>query len=209
MRSRIIVHPILFAVYPVFAVYVNNVDEMYFAEVLPAAGISFAIACVYFLVARVAIRDTRKAAVLASIAVVTSLYYGFLFGRLEESSRGHVTSTAFLLLCVSGAALLVYCVIRSRSDFQDVTRVLNLIAIVLVVLSVVNLAMSSAPWTQREIGTTENLSGERNVALPAGLSGKRHIYYLIFDRYAAGRSLYSFYDFDNREFLDYLVDRGF
>jgi hypothetical protein len=104
---------------------------------------------------------------------------------------------------------LVYFLKIAGRDFRGTTRLLNVVALALIIVNVVTIA----PWHAKE-GT---ISGEEG-GLGGGVAdtvdlempdNPPDIYYIILDEYASPRTMARFYNFDNSEFVDSLTNKGF
>jgi hypothetical protein len=82
-----------------------------------------------------------------------------------------------------------------------VTRGLNVVTAVLVLLAVVSIVPAELARTNRSVAPAVPIEGTAGTG--------RDIWYLVFDRYGSARSLDLLYGIDDRPFLDRLQARGF
>jgi hypothetical protein len=205
-------YPALFVLYPALFLFAHNIEETAFEALLLPLAVTVAVAGLVGLVARLAVKDRGKAALLTFIALFTIFSYGHAMNLLSRipGFAARIPVAASVAIWVAAAAVLGFLVVRARRSFPGLTSFLNLFVAVLVVLSLVQVAgfylrPLLAPRPARPATASLKLDGD--VARREG--GLPDIYYLIFDRYAAGRTLSEYYDFDNSEFLAYLRDKGF
>ncbi len=102
------------------------------------------------------------------------------------------------LLFIVGAFLII----KSRRDFSTSTKFLNIVAITLVTISLINIGIYEVK--------TFNLVPETTDEGPTGLNVEDSpnlpdIYYIILDEYARADTLKEFWDYDNSKFIDYLI----
>lgn len=97
-------------------------------------------------------------------------------------------------------------VIKSRRNFLTFTKLLNIIAATLVIISLINIGIYQIRTINYGQGQTNKDSGKVGVIEPGNLPD---IYYIILDAYAASSTLREIYGYDNSEFIDYLTTKGF
>jgi hypothetical protein len=205
MMRRLPLHPLLFAVYPVVFLYARNVQgEESPVDLVAPLILSIAGMLLVGLVSWLVFRDIHRAGLASSLVVVLVFSFGHVEGAIDPLGVGFAETlllVAWGLLLVAGLLALA----KPRTGLRRATRPLDLVAAVLVALNVV-------PIVLFEIHTTaERLTEASEAVVPAGSvdSTKRDIYYLIFDRYAADRTLRDVYGFDNSDFSGWLAQQGF
>jgi len=100
-------------------------------------------------------------------------------------------------------------VLRTRVNFQRTAKTLNIIAVVLIFISLVNIVAFS---TKNRIILSDSPDVNVNkkiVATKNDFSKKPDIYYIILDGYAGEETLKKVYGFDNQPFLNKLRKQGF
>jgi hypothetical protein len=115
MRRLPPLYPYLLVILPVASDYQTNVGEQYFEEFLSACGILLLATVVVVLVARLAVRNFRQAAVLAAVFLAGFLFYMRVFDSIEA-------------LPAVGAILAPHppYVLRSDGSFPDEAEVSSL-----------------------------------------------------------------------------------
>jgi hypothetical protein len=206
MARRLLLHPFLFAAYPVVFLFAQNLTEDVKANavVWPLLFV-LAVVTVFFGLLRFIVRDGTKAAALTSIYVLLFFSYGHVFEGVRHVAV--VNTNVFLLtLWLAIGVGGTVAVIRAKS-LERLTSALNLIAGALVLMNVVPIvahALKDHPPPPR---------AAEGLQLPdpstVDEASKRDIYYIIFDRYANEKTLERLFDFDNSETLDYLESLGF
>ncbi len=218
LRRVLVVHPFLFAAFPILALYAHNMAGLSFSETLVplaiALGSTSLLLAVSFLATWQILRiqksprsgrpyrlwALRKAGILTSIFILLFFSYGHVF----DIMRGPVKDLLPIIwpgLFVGGA----YLVLRTRRVLDNATTILNAMAISLVVISSISIVAyemkrPSVPWPEEALPIP---------VLPGEIGTPPDIYYIILDGYASASTLAEFYDFDNSEFIDYLTGRGF
>ena len=222
MKRTLVFHPFLFAAYPIFTVYVNNMRMTSLAEAIRA--ILFALICaglLWWLVNLVA-KHAAKSAIIVSAFVMLFFAYGYaLLGltnglvRLQwlERARFLVEGTGSHILWISvWAGLLVagsWLVARQKSDLRMATGFLNVSAIAFLAILGVRFAIGAGDLLDRP--RLRDTWQEAAPLPPIGSVPDRlpDIYYIIVDAYGRADLLQEVYGLDNSEFLSQLADRGF
>jgi len=213
-RSVLPIHPLLFAIFPLLALFAQNVEKIPFQQIfwpLTMALLGTVVGWLFFLLVT---RQVRKAALAASVVVLLFFSYGHIVSLLPKGLQWLVIP-AF----ATGLAGLLFFIWRTRQPLYDTTSVLNLAAFVL-------LAPSS--WTiATHIGTTSAdtyrtpASGGSDFVSDgqAAATVSRHlseapkdvpdVYYIILDAYGRADRLQTYYGYDNTPFIRALEARGF
>lgn len=146
MSKPAIVHPFLFAVYPVLFLFAHNIRELEASVVLIPMGIVFSCTAVSVLLLTVALRDAQKAAILVSIAWVLFFSYSTLYCVIDEFifNLGTVPATPnrfLFILCGVFYSFLAYRVIKTRKNLGNLAKLFNVAACSLVLISVTTIGI--------------------------------------------------------------------
>jgi len=79
-------HPLLIAVYPILALLANNLDQVPPSTALRGGLISLAGGAVIYLALRLVLRDSGRAALLATFCLVLFFSYGHVYQLVEGQS---------------------------------------------------------------------------------------------------------------------------
>lgn len=219
------IHPFFLAAFPVFALYYHNASEILpWVFVKPLAA-SLLLAVLIFGVAKLAaLKDWNKAGLLTAFAIFAIFSHGHIHSALAYRfenlfAQGQYKFFGLVSLGIDdilvavwgilGLALLVF-LWRTKRDFSALTRFLNFVAIFLFAVPAVTSAFykiaNIKPQALQQIDSS--IGQEIPLKVDEG-AVKPDIYYIILDRYAGNSTLKNLYDFDNREFLNFLRDKGF
>jgi hypothetical protein len=224
-RPRLILHPVLFAVFPILLLYAQNIDEgVELGDMLGPLAVAAGVTVVLFSAATLLLRDAARAGILVSALVTLFFAYGRVASNLGEATIGGVRlGSAPVLLpvwAVLGAGAVLYAM-RVRRFVPELTSILNVVAAGLVVLNVFSVvsheirtgADSQAALELSEARFEGRLPDPQHVLAHEGLSEERigppDIYYLVFDTYAGPQVMRSLFGYENEPFLRALEDRGF
>jgi hypothetical protein len=198
-------HPFLFAAFPVVFLWAHNLDEgVTVSQGLGILAAVSALAALMFLGLRLLLKDAARAAVPTTVFITLFT----TFGRVESALRiapGSKMELFLLIGWVDFEFLAIALVALIGRPLGGVTRTLNLVGAVLIVMNLVPILSARVP---------ANASDFRFPAVTHGLDptasgSKRDVYYLIFDRYAGGETLKNLYGFDDSPMFQWLARRGF
>lgn len=212
MKKLPFIHPFLFALYPVFFLYANNLSE-FRDQVLIAPIILVTIfAAVVYGILFAIFRKLEQSAIVSSAILVICLSYTRLLESFKDTTLNLGTiqvnaEALFLLPSILFVALVIYAVKRYRKSLRSMNTFLTLIAVILVGFSIYTSAAFEIkedrllkPTPKKGIASSQVKNINPN---------QPDIYYFIFDRYAGQKSLSDQYHFDNSQLLNFLKGKGF
>ena len=204
MKKLFVAHPLLFAMFPILALYAYNVAEVSPSEIVLPTAIVLGSTLILLLLFGVILRNLKKAGIVVSIFLVLFFSYGHVANAVEGwGIDDKVLLPLWSLLIICGA----YFVIRTCRDLRTLTSILNMVAITLVIIPAINIVVHETRAASYDVKTTETM--ETNAVDLGEIDTLPDIYYIILDRYASASTLEEMYDFDNSEFIEYLSERGF
>lgn len=216
---QIVVHPLLFAAFPVLYLWAHNVREgVSFGDVIPPLILVVGVAAILFAIGWLALGKNAAGAGLAlSVLLLLFFSYGYVYRALEgvriggfrdEPETGFLIGrNAYLLplwaaLAVTGVVLSV----RTRKRLSGWTQVMNYAAAGLVVINLATVGWAEARGVTLSGPVSRGPTPERT--LPPGAT-RPDIYYIVLEEYAGERALQRFFGYDNAPFLDFLRRKGF
>jgi hypothetical protein len=202
MKEPRVLHPFLFALFPILALYAHNIRSIPvpLGELTAPLAVSLAAAAVLFLALRAILMSPAKAGLAVSVIVLWLLSFGHLAGWVAAWTAGLFSRSLFFATAVL-VALTVFLIVRSRREFAVLTRVLNVVAATLVLLNIASTVGTLAGRPRVTPGPAVKVSG------PA--AGRPNIYYVILDAYPRADILREVFLYDNTPFLAGLEARGF
>jgi hypothetical protein len=220
-------HPLVFALYPVISLFVENSDKVILRDLLSSIGFAALLMLLSWTTIYFFIRNRPKAAITVSIFLAFFYSYGYAFLLINIYSLGHPdwqwakflaynrTGTIALLIIWSGLfSLITALLMKSRKNIAWATKFMNAVAVTIVVFLGVNLVLRFARENRTVtayVKTWDKNLGEKltNTQFKDTYKPLPDIYYIILDGYGRKDTLSRLYDFDNSAFLDSLSEKGF
>jgi uncharacterized membrane protein len=204
-------HTLLFALYPVLALYAYNIREVSSSVIWRPLLILLIGAILLLGVLRLLIRDWSKAAFVSTITLFIFFTYGRLYDYLKTTPlaamnivRHRYLVFLFILLLV----LVGWFVLKHIRDIKPITGILNIIATLLVIfpaILVVSYSIKSAISAKAASAITP---ANDLVSIPQ--QGKKpDVYYIILDSYTRSDVYKTELGFDNSDFIRQLEELGF
>jgi hypothetical protein len=149
------------------------------------------------LVSSFIITNSEKRGILITLLILMFFTYGIVYETIQNL-------TGIELLLVYGLIFILstFFLIRTKRNVYTLNKVLNIIAISFILINIVQLITF-------EIDNDENLFAFDNEQPLLNLDNKPDIYYIILDGYANSTILKEFYKYNNKEFEDFLIKKGF
>jgi len=211
MKKLFIIHPFLFALFPVLFLFSHNVGQVSFSEVLIPAVIVVSIALLLLVLFRLIFWDTQKAGIATTIFLIFFFSYGHVWGAVQgwlEINAPSIYGCGPIIWIVL-FSYTVYLIKRARGDLRNFTNLLSIVATCLVAISLINIVT----FKLETVAARQDIKSSGDIEISTAVLGEEStlpsIYYIILDRYANERVLKEIYGFDNREFINYLSSKGF
>lgn len=140
MKKLLVIHPFLFAVFPILFLFAHNVGQVSFSEILVPTAIVLGFTLLLLLLSGLILKNNKKAGIVVSLFLVLFFSYGHVFNViggwwswLQTWPRYLLLSWGILFICGT------YFIIKTRRDLHNFTKVLNIVATFLVVISLINI----------------------------------------------------------------------
>ena len=217
MKSKIIIHPILFAIFPVIMLYLNNIHFVSFSETLLPLAIIIGIIIPLWFVLKLILKDSVKSALITSLILVICFSYGYSYLMLDkilccdiydltingvDVVKHRYLAIPFLAVFITG----VFYLIKTNKRLNVANTVTNVASLTIVIITLVNIGAYSL-----ENSFSINFEDESSVGLEYIKNEKElpDIFFIILDAYPGAASLKTTSNYDNSEFIDGLSERGF
>lgn len=194
-------HPLLIAAYPILFLFGQNLGTVTLSELVLPLGLAVGAAGLGLAASTIVLRDARRAAVIVTAVAIATLAYGH---GLRIAKSVHLGGVVFLALWGGFVLAAIAFAFLGRRWLASVTRALNAIAALLIILQLVAIV----PFEVRAWTTASLAPGPVGLAAASGHT-TRDIYYIVLDRYGSARSLELNYGMVENGFYDWLSSHGF
>jgi hypothetical protein len=192
------IHPILFAIYPIFFLWSQNVGEVSPPDVSDVLGATFLAALAVTGIAWLLFFDRARGALVATPAILGFLLYGHV-ANLKIPTQAEQGAWMALM-----AVALVLALKLPERWIDRFDRGLRILAIALIAIALVTIIP-----TEVEEATTPRTIVAAGKTLPNTTSAaKRDVYWLVFDRYGSDEAFKTGYGIQN-DLTPWLRDQGF
>ncbi len=205
------IHPIAFAGYSVVALLAQNIAEVHYAVAVRPLIFSVAVALGLMAILRAVIGSWSKPALITSLMMAAFFVYGHIYELVRNATILDVVigRHRYLLPFLSVLVLIgILLIVRTSADLERPTQILNVVAIALLLIPMVQL-VSFAVETRAAIQGVEEAEMESAALNYTGGDSLPDIYFIVLDTYTREDALKSDLAFDNSSFTEALEERGF
>jgi len=203
MKKSFVIHPFLFAIFPILFLFAYNIREVPYNEIVKPVAIVVSFSFVMWLLLIFVVSDKQKAGIITTIFLLLFFSYGHLLNAAKGLAVTGIGSIV-LIWEILFFIVVTYITVKTRRNLHNITNFTNIVAISLILINLIN------------IGTYESIS-RANVSMEirAKIANLREpdrrpdIYYIILDGYARADVLRELYQYDNTKFLNNLIQKGF
>lgn len=213
-KKPVVLHPFLFALFPALFLYSRNMGEFPTGVVCVPLLKALGATAVGFALLLALLKDRVRAGLALSLFIVLFSSYGHLRIALCALPspidllpyRAH--KIFFPIVCAFFIVLLLP-LLRKRRFFSDLTRILNVTALLLLLMTLFRIGAFKIETRDAErFQVDEELFGGGEIPL-MGPEEPPNIYYIVLDAYPRADNLRELYGYDNGAFLEFLSSRGF
>ncbi len=160
------------------------------------------------------LKNKAKAGIVTSVFLLIFFSFGHICDQLSYFSLGLGLGKIkhfFVIPVFLGIWLVIFrFVSRSTRNFNGATGFLNIMALSLILINIINIAVFKI--SQRDAPETKPgvlLSGDLVETIKTNKNILPNVYYIILDEYAGLESIKKLYNYDNHKFVTQLEKRGF
>lgn len=204
-------YPLLFALFPVLSLYLNNIDKVTVAETILPFSLSsgFAYLLLYFLNRK--LKDQNKATFITTLFLLMTFSYALVAELLEKYLHYKnllYYNPFFIVLWIAIFFIISYLIITSKPNLSGIVIFLSTMSVVLIAIPLVSLAIYVYQTKNVPVFSLPS-NPLPKVARVKTSDNLPDIYYFVVDRYTSNDVLNKIYDFDNSKFTDNLASKGF
>ena len=217
-KRSVIIHPILFAIFPILSIFSYNVRELSFQEIFLPLFLVLAFTVGIWISLRYILKNTRKSAFIISLLLVLFFSFGHVYNLVDDVTidgldigKSRYLLVPFLISLVVG----VYYFIRTNRKLNNATTITNFITITLILIVLANIGTfyitNNENFYDDEtiVNSFSTILDTESTFIQSDKSDLPDVYYIILDGYAGTNSLKEFLNFDNQEFVTFLNEQGF
>lgn len=190
-----ILHPILFAIYPIARLYEVSQTMASATELVWPVAVSVGVTLLLWFISAKLLKSSARGAGVASALIVMFFAYDSVRVMLPEGTSVAVVTGTWLLVTIGLAFLAGYKWARRPTAFLNVTSVLLLANLGWGIASDMHLGFTQVAKWSRYFGKTS--------------AGRPDIYYIILDGYGRSDALQKYVGLDNSSFVANLKSQGF
>ncbi|MEX0616484.1 MAG: sulfatase-like hydrolase/transferase [Candidatus Woykebacteria bacterium] len=207
-------HPFLFAIYPILFIYSNNLNDIFLKEIISPIFISLGTTIFVFYTIKFILKDIYKSTLLTSVALIIFFSFGHLFNLVNGLRIGQLVigPNKFILFMAVLSSIILFIIIRLKTNLKVLAKYLNIVVLVLILLSVTSIGINASNNSLRvsDIQTVTRSRNEDKSKVMSKTDDKHpDIYYIMLDGYGSQNSLQKTYKFDNSGFINFLKQSGF
>ena len=208
-RKIAVIHPIFLSLYFVVFFYSQNTWLFFWPDPFIAAGIIISATLFLFYIFARLLRDYKKGGLLISLSLLIFFSYGHIINSLKSLAGGAVRIRYVMLGLGLIYVFSAYVISRTRRDLARITKVLNLVAIFLVLIPSFQIGVQAYQTSVIGKKFNKDSSIQDNNPITQPLSNLPDIYYIILDAYAHQETLKDSFGYSNDEFYSFLQEKGF
>ncbi|MDO8482060.1 MAG: sulfatase-like hydrolase/transferase [bacterium] len=201
MRRFYLLHPFLFALSPAVFLWSQNFSEVFIWEALVTVSVLLVFGGLIFGAFRFLYRDISKAAIVASVSIVLTVFYQYIF--FSPLTFHFMRHRWALLLSLSTVIAVIYAVRKAKSDLSTLNKVLAVVSGTFVLLSLMQIAGNSYSSLTHKAPVKFAVTATEPIQKP------RDIYYIILDEYTSPDVLKNVLGFSDDHLVDFLKKNGF
>ena len=183
VRKTLIFYPFLFAIFPILFLYAHNIDEASVGQILLPMVFSIGFTLVLWATLSLILKNVLKGGLATTLFLFFFFFYGRFYGLLEIWNVFIPQHEVLLFEILLLWGFFFYCIKISRKDFNNITKILNIVTVVLIIIPVFTIAFHEA---KRGRPSSSDMYGQQSTVATKSL--KPHnmpdIYYIVLDEYA-------------------------
>ena len=201
-------HPILFSIFPILFIFSNNTSHLSWEQIQgPTLWTLLVTATVWFSL-QLLYKNAHKAAIGTSWLVILFFSYGPAYDFLGDIQSTFQSHWLLLPLWLLSGTIGILALNRCNETTKTLSHAANWIALCLLGPSFLMLLTQS--WVAPvSLSMDTSLAMEKELPLPNVQYEKPNIFYIVLDAYGSQPALQKYFDFDNKDFLDFLSKKGF
>lgn len=223
IKTRVF-YPFLFAIFPILSIYSSNMQELLPNVLLQPVIIILAFTTIIFLLAKLIFKVWSKASLVVSLIIGLVFSYGYVYLQIGGFAIGDFIIGRNIFLIIPYIFALFggcYYIFKTKNKFENVTKILNVIAITLILVTVIDISIYAIENnglgiivlenddTSQEIDPNIVIQNNEMMSRVGDLEYFPDVYFIILDGYGGTVNLKNGFNYDNSEFIHNLEEKGF
>jgi len=203
-----VIHPFIFAVFPIIFLFSQNVNVFLEVIILPLLLIVAATFLLWILIGFL-LKNNIKSGLIVSLGLVLFFSYGHLYDIVKESfPRYPIVEMHLILLSVYMIMFIGISanIIKKERKLNNATKIINVVAVSIIILPLIGIGQFFIIDSYSVMEPEDELKDSNQIAK---LNKFPDIYYIIPDGYAGSKSLQTILNYDNSNFQNFLIEKGF
>ena len=217
LTNKLIIFPFLFTIFPIILLYSDNIDEIPVTDLFTPLILTFLIIFPLFAVLNYILKSGIKSGIILTLLAAIFFSYGHIFNMLQDTSLFYLDLVhqryviiPFMIVLITG----VYFLVKTKKDLTNFRSIFNVVSIVMIFFIFFNIGGFY-------LGNNSDIDGLDGISFGNELDGISFgneptlgnafpdIYHIVLDEYTSDDVLLEDFQFDNSEFLNYLVNSNF
>jgi chromate transport protein ChrA len=219
-----VIHPFLFAIFPIIATYAINMQELLPIHLLQPLAIILVFTIIITLIAKIVFKNWLKVGLIVSLIIGLVFSYGHIYFQISGFALGDFVigrHTFLIIPYIITFFIGSYYIFKTNNKFENITKILNAVAITLILISVINITTYAIENDGlgiitlendviiEKIGSNINSQDKEMMTFVGDLDHYPDVYFLILDGYGGASSLKNDLNYDNSKFIQVLEEKGF
>lgn len=207
LKKTIVIHPYLFAVYPIFYLAQHNLGAVSYSDIFFPTAAILIISFLFMWLVKLRVQNLYKTGIIGSSFFILFSLYGHVYNLLR-SYQGRIGNIDLYLLIIWVILFITswYLVKGFQGNCHHLTVILNIVSLTLMIFSLINIGTyivkNPYHYSPKITDPVKSVTKAETAKLP-------DIYYIILDSYAGAGTLKELYHYDNSKFVNDLKTRGF
>ena len=209
MTKQVVIHPVLFSLYPAALLYSANAGLVDFQDVIGAALASVCLGVLFWWVVTHFISDYKRAGLIVTASIIVIFSFEAFCQQLLKEFQGNFLGDLAVIISWALLAVGIVFVLSSRHLTNQLTYSMNILGTLLccILLMIpaaqrVRTAQARELLPDRQVWDADAHVAPQNVDV-------RDIYYIVLDGYGRADVLQQEYGFQSAGLVEFLERRAF
>jgi hypothetical protein len=198
---------ILFTVYPLLFLWAVNISEIDPIVVIRPFLYTMIGSSILYAILYISFREVGKAALIGTLILTAFFSYGHAYyGARTVPALKIFSHHSTLILIYLGILVLGFWLIIRTKKYGNVSRYLNMVGLILVVIQVGQLSYS---YIRTYYEASRPLTLQSGLTVTSDRQNLPDVYFIVLDTYMRADALQEDMGFDNSSFINQLKEMGF